>query len=79
MISALPSLFRSTQLQNDSSEINGLKVICSKHRNIMVLMILTKNQKTHIVEECFNNEFLTLIVHFFNISFLIFSKSIDDF
>jgi hypothetical protein len=76
MILVLPSLFRSTKLQNDSSEINWLKVICSKHRN---MMILTKKSKTHIVEGCFNNEFLTLKVQFFHFSFFIISKSIDDF
>jgi hypothetical protein len=40
----------------------------------MVLKILTKKiKKTHIVEGCFNKEFLTLKVHFFHFSFLIIS------
>ncbi len=32
---SLPSLFRSTQLQNDSSEINPFKVICLKYKNTL--------------------------------------------
>jgi len=38
---ALPSFFRSTQLQNDSSEINALKVFGYRSQNNIVLPILT--------------------------------------